>query len=467
MAINFNNQNRGIGTLDLSQFGLMQPQNTNMQVAGAYDTPTEGEYGFNLIQLDRLKNAGYDPAELSTYPNQEDVQSIIRNLEPTANANNIMTDASASSPSSIYNNNGQYGLFSLQDTPENVLNSGYGETYYGKSRAFDQANRNQALRDVENGRPTDFAEGYGAGTDRIDYDPAFGTLSSVRRFQPAPYTGQRPFANMVDLPSNSQQFYNMPPSLERILDRNTSYNRFELSSETPQTDSISELTSQPQELGFIESAPQPKEAIYQDRIMNNNLPSYGYEPKQGIMQNLRNKIGSGFNNVKDFVIDKGNKGRNLIGSAGAMAMGLPGMVGSGVMSLLSGLGNGADYQKYTPGFNYNGLNDSMINDFFDPATGLNRFDRARKKGNTFASARTGAEYFKARREKKAAAEAAAQAAAERASYMARAQRTADSRDSGQGNTVTGFGKSGLGRDPNDRMADGGRVGLASMFTRKR
>ena len=84
MAINFNNQNQGIGTLDLSQFGLMQPQNQNMQVADAYNTPTEGEYGFNLIQLDRLKNAGYDPAELSTYPNQEDVQSIIRNLEPTS-----------------------------------------------------------------------------------------------------------------------------------------------------------------------------------------------------------------------------------------------------------------------------------------------------------------------------------------------------------------------------------------------
>ena len=46
-----------------------------------------------------------------------------------------------------------------------------------------------------------------------------------------------------------------------------------------------------------------------------------------------------------------------------------------------------------------------------------------------------------------------------AAYMARAQRTADRRDPGQGNTVTGFGKSGLGRDPNDRMAQGGIIGL--------
>jgi len=130
--------------------------------------------------------------------------------------------------------------------------------------------------------------------------------------------------------------------------------------------------------------------------------------RQGILQGLQDKIGAGFNNVKDFAIDKGNMGRNLLGSAGAMAMGLPGIVGSGLMSLLSNLGDGADYQKYTPGFDYNGLNDSMINDFFDPATGLNRFDRARRKGNTFASARTGAEYFKLRREKKAV-EAAAEA----------------------------------------------------------
>ena len=56
---------------------------SNNYVADAYNTPTEGVYGFNLMELDRLKKAGYDPEELSTYPNQDDVQSIIRNLEPS------------------------------------------------------------------------------------------------------------------------------------------------------------------------------------------------------------------------------------------------------------------------------------------------------------------------------------------------------------------------------------------------
>ncbi len=39
MAINYNNDpyNQGLGNLDVG----------NMQTAGAYDSPTEGEYGFN------------------------------------------------------------------------------------------------------------------------------------------------------------------------------------------------------------------------------------------------------------------------------------------------------------------------------------------------------------------------------------------------------------------------------------
>ena len=230
----------------------------------------------------------------------------------------------------IYNNNGQYGLFNLQDTPENVSNSGYGETYYGKSRAFDQADREQALRDVEYSKrdvegnviEPDFAEGYGAGTDRIDYDPAFGTLNSFRRFQPAPYTGQRPFANLVDLPSNLNYLSNSPPSLERILDKNKMFNRFELNSETPQ---VENYPTEPQNLGFIEPATVPKEAIYQDRIMNNNLSNSNYEPKQGILQGLQDKMGG----LRDFLPG---------GDKSLSGMAVKGIKGIG-NSLSGGLGN--------------------------------------------------------------------------------------------------------------------------------
>ena len=456
MAINFNNQNQGIGTLDLSQFGLMQPQNQNMQVADAYNTPTEGEYGFNLIELDKLKNAGYDPAELSTYPNQEDVQSIIRNLEPTANANNIMTDANVGTPSSIIEdeqgnlidteNRVQFGNENFDSEPYQ-----YTPNYLGANSPMLNDEGNATLSSVTN---------YG-------YDPAFGQLQN-HFYGDTSYPGSGDTTGYFDDYLQTQQV----PSLQRALGNP----RFALAPE---------LTSQPQELGYVEPATVPKEAIYQDRIMNRNLSNSNYEPKQGILQGLQSKIGAGFNNVKDFAIDKGRMGKNLIGAGAAKFAGLPGMVGSGLMSLLSNLGDGADYQQYTPGFDYNGLNDSMINDFYDPATGLNRFDRARRKGNTFASARTGAEYFKLRREKKAA-EAAAET--KRQSDLQTVQQRAARGDSysdigrdmytGQGQAFAkqsggSSGKKGTSTERNyGGRKDGGRIGynqggLASMFTRRR
>ena len=456
MAINFNNQNQGIGTLDLSQFGLMQPQNQNMQVADAYNTPTEGEYGFNLIELDKLKNAGYDPAELSTYPNQEDVQSIIRNLEPTANANNIMTDANVGTPSSIIEdeqgnlidteNRVQFGNENFDSEPYE-----YTPNYLGANSPMLNDEGNATLSSVTN---------YG-------YDPAFGQLQN-HFYGDTSYPGSGDTTGYFDDYLQTQQV----PSLQRALGNP----RFALAPE---------LTSQPQELGYVEPATVPKEAIYQDRIMNRNLSNSNYEPKQGILQGLQSKIGAGFNNVKDFAIDKGRMGKNLIGAGAAKFAGLPGMVGSGLMSLLSNLGDGADYQQYTPGFDYNGLNDSMINDFYDPATGLNRFDRARRKGNTFASARTGAEYFKLRREKKAV-EAAAEA--KRQSDLQTVQQRAARGDSysdigrdmytGQGQAFAkqsggSSGKKGTSTERNyGGRKDGGRIGynqggLASMFTRRR
>ena len=272
MAINFNNQNQGIGTLDLSQFGLMQPQNQNMQVADAYNTPTEGEYGFNLIQLDRLKNAGYDPAELSTYPNQEDVQSIIRNLEPTANANNIMTDANVGTPSSI-----------IEDEQGNLI---------------DTENRVQFGNEKFDSEPYEYTPNYlGANSPMLDegnttisslsnygYDPAFGQLQN-HFYGDTSYPGSGDTTGYFDDYLQKGQV----PSLQRALGNE----RFALAPE---------LTSQPQNLGFIEPATVPKEAIYQDRIMNNNLSNSNYEPKQGILQGLQDKIGAGFNNVKDGIM---------------------------------------------------------------------------------------------------------------------------------------------------------------------
>jgi hypothetical protein len=58
------------------------------------------------------------------------------------------------------------------------------------------------------------------------------------------------------------------------------------------------------------------------------------------------------------------------------------------------------YQRYTPGYNYGNLNPNLIDDFYDPATGLNRFDRAK---TLFGQSRTLSEYLSKRKERAAAA----------------------------------------------------------------
>ena len=62
------------------------------------------------------------------------------------------------------------------------------------------------------------------------------------------------------------------------------------------------------------------------------------------------------------------------------------------------------YKQYTPGYNYGNLNPNLIDDFYDPATGLNRFDRAK---TLFGQSRTLSEFLSKRREI-AAAEAESQ-----------------------------------------------------------
>ena len=240
-------------------------------------------------------------------------------------------------------------------------------------------------------------------------------------------------------------------------------------------DIIDSMNNRPQNLGFIESAPQPKGMSYEQMVdlglmgpdQDVGMTAEDLQNRPSFFGNIQNKIGSGLGSLKDFAIDKGTMGKNLIGSAGAMALGLPGIIGS----LLSNFGDGVDYQQYTPGFDYKNLNPSMINDFYNPKTGLNRFDRARKKGNTFASSRTLAEYFEKRKVKKAA-EAQAKQAAREAATAARAMAKNPQVYSNAGITSGGFASQNTGTNQGFSNKSGrGRTGyseggLASMFTRR-
>ena len=222
------------------------------------------------------------------------------------------------------------------------------------------------------------------------YDPSFGQLES-QLYGATSYPGSGNTYNYFD-------DYEKVPSLQRALGND----RFAMAPE--------QQYSQPQELGFIE----PEEAIYQDRIMNRNLPSSSYEPKQGIMQGLQNSIGSGINNIRDFASTNIGRLTGLLSSAAGAN--IPGMIMSGLGALKNRNPNAPSYQNRTPGFNYNGLNESMINDFYDSneesdTYGTTRFDRAK---TAFGKSRTLKEYFERVRAAKAQKEQVAQEAREQA-----------------------------------------------------
>jgi hypothetical protein len=94
---------------------------------------------------------------------------------------------------------------------------------------------------------------------------------------------------------------------------------------------------------------------------------------------------------------------NILDAGLTYATGLP-FVGKGLEYLRNQFENTPQYQRYTPGYNYGNLNPNLIDDFYDPATGLNRFDRAK---TLFGQSRTLSEYLSKRRET-AAAEAESQ-----------------------------------------------------------
>jgi len=180
--------------------------------------------------------------------------------------------------------------------------------------------------------------------------------------------------------------------------------------------------------------------------------------KTSFFGNIKNEIGSGITGLRDF-LPFGDKS-------------LSGLAVKGIKGLFEKLGNGADYQQYDPNVDYSKFNPNMeINDFYDPRTKTNRFQRA--KPGSFASFRTGADYFKARREKKAAAKAQKEQIAREASTAARARAANASVYSNAGVGSGGFASQNTGTNSNFSNRTGrGRTGyqdggLASMFTRRR
>jgi len=98
--------------------------------------------------------------------------------------------------------------------------------------------------------------------------------------------------------------------------------------------------TEPQDLGFIEEAPQVKEAIYQDRIRQQNLPGFASEPQYRIRDQLKRDFLEGglfrdakqsLGQTKDAFLEDVSGLRNMIGNA------KKGIINSSPMNFLRGL----------------------------------------------------------------------------------------------------------------------------------
>ena len=194
-------------------------------------------------------------------------------------------------------------------------------------------------------------------------------------------------------------------------------------------------------------------------------------------QGFKNKIGSGLNSLRDFAMNKGNIGRNLIGSAGAMAMGLPGIVGSGAMSLLGGLGNmfedrqlsgdGTTVDEYGNSYNASDLNKmNAKGGYYTEAARSSR--RRTNRINKMLARKAKGKRISAENLIRLQAQEKAQEVARQA---ATTQMANDNRDAGdRGGYQSSFGGDSGFMGGSGKAADMGSFrdgGLASMFTRRR
>jgi hypothetical protein len=226
-----------------------------------------------------------------------------------------------------------YGLYSLANTPEELLSTGYGQDVL------------------------------------YDYDPAFGELRTVQRYQPAPFTGARPFQTMYDIapytPNETDLGFNADlynPSFGGV-------------SGYRDTGGIMGIDAAPTSLGFDTSYGVANEEDEEQ------VESLVEEEPKGIA-----KLFDVLRNIPTPI--------NLIRSIG------------------ENFGKAPTYSRFSPGgtfrggiYSIDGVNTPirLVNDFYNRTTGLNRFDRARNRFNQtrslkdlFAASRTLSEFNNAR-----------------------------------------------------------------------
>ncbi len=191
-----------------------------------------------------------------------------------------------------------------------------------------------------------------------------------------------------------------------------------------------------------------EEAIYQDRIMNPNLPGFMAAPSR--FQGFKNQMSNFINNP----VTRG------LGAALNFAKGsLPGMIMSGIGSLFRRDPNAPSYQTRSPDIDYSNLNTTNLNDFYDSnpnsnTFGTTRFDRATP--GSFGSFRTLAGYLN---RNKAKAQALTTKKAKKEQAMQQQIKDAEARQAVLDARQAAANRSGVGyRSSKDHSGKGGYGG---------
>ena len=471
MAINFNDQNQGIGSLDLGQFGMQQPEE-NMQVAEAFN--------FGLLPQ---ATENFKPDFGGMF---DSTQNLGNNYKGTSKADFINAIQS-----------GAFGVGGREMFDRNV-----GDVFEGVN--LDKKGYNP----FSNVSPTLTGTEDGTFRGAIDIDKGSLSPEAIKNL-PADFFKSIGDQSSLGLPTNdryaSLSSYFTPTTMNDASN-NTMIN----------ADSVLKTPSR-----LFGGVTQPSKRFRDHSNMKSYLQA---NPDMG--QNIKNKIGAGFNNVKDFAMNKGTEGFNL-GKMALSGIGNAIMPGLGfVLSNLKpeplfretlansrkanplgtrGVGpNGvqldgvSDFGGFTTddlgritnnGLNYNTPEGIMsgYNSGFDLAgSALDRIGtikNALKKGRFKNVNKANQRINNLKTAAVASAQAKRQAyqdKIDRARNEAAAQRARvksisagyggnDDRPGATGPTATGAGM-GVGGGYNTDygfLKDGGSVGLASMFTRRR
>jgi hypothetical protein len=294
----------------------------------------------------------------------------------------VPTDSSLSDKLSNLGLYTSTGIQEIQDAYKNVRNlTGYGVDFRdalnrGLVQPMEDVTANIRAKNIPYGTPVEGIIKYAVENSPSKYMQAAPQISSLNSFGPQNYETPQEKVNNNFLKTLSNLVFT-PAGAAEVTPGNVqnqgldSFNN--LVSDTvmaePKTGIMNIETPKGFDYNFDENV------LKEEEDAQYNLDNKRSFNMDGIVQNLKDYL--------PFIGDKSITGTLTRG------------IGQFFNNIGDRIPSTPQYQRYTPGYNYGNLNPNLIDDFYDPATGLNRFDRAK---TLFGQSRTLSEYLSKRRE---------------------------------------------------------------------